>query len=486
MSTAGTASKLLGPAKPFILRTGRLLGIDLAALVGKQSKNTAPRMLADREFRREVIVSDIESLNGPIMAKAQGIIRVATVWESSKRLIWLSYAADKDPECEVLHIPRTRIFDRVFVHMFTEYAESIRQRALGESNLGMYYTGDFSSQRDRFREYCQGVMSFIRDQYDVDVWFLPKLTDAWITDLVMALKRTGRPIIVNDREGQMSPKRLEVYPNTVRRYVKDFEVDLICVQNEMQREFFERCGIDPSRITITGKPDADYWHRPDLWQSREQIDPRLREDRFVILFFSFGPRTYLDFYFGNDERTWDYLGTDYHEVLLNLLKKYPGKIQIVYKTSPKAARDRFSQYNRFLEEAATFADENSILNLGKQYSSLDLIRNADVVLGFQTTGLTEPMFTDKPIVFGAWGDFYEEIKDALLPYHKTGALIHVRSKEEMQKCLESLIEGRDEYRVTEVMKAIRKEFRETYYYNPDGNVSRRVLDEAKKLARQTR
>jgi glycosyltransferase involved in cell wall biosynthesis len=396
---------------------------------------------------------------------------------------WLTEAASQDPGCEVFHIPRS-IFGPVWRHLCWHYAESPKDTDFGESSLDVYYAPQYAESRQRFREYCADVMSYVRDRYGVDVWCLPKMNDDWIVDLIMSLKELGTPpVMVDDREGQMIPRRLEVYPSVLKNYIKDFEVDLLCTHNETHREFWIRSGHDPSKIALVGRPDTDYWSRPDTWKSRKQIHPQLADDKFLVLYFSFGRKSAINFYWGSDPGTWDSLGDDFHEVLLNLLKQYHGKIQIVYKSSAKEARDRYSKSNAFFaKEAKRFVDDGSLLPLGKQHKPHDLMRHADAIMGFQTSGLIEAMFTDTPIVYGAWGEFYHDIKDGLHPFHKTGALLYARSKEEMERYIRSLIEGEKQYAPTEEMLQLRKEFRERYYYNADGHVSQRVLDHAKRLS----
>ena len=112
--------------------------------------------------------------------------------------------------------------------------------------------------------------------------------------------------------------------------------------------------------------------------------------------------------------------------------------------------------------------------------------NTDITIGFQTSGLTEAMFLDKPIICGAWGDLYEDIKDTLLPFHKTDALTFVSSKEEMWEELDSLLKSLDSYVLTDDVAAARIAFRESFFHNPDGNVSRRLLGHVMTMAKGLR
>jgi len=459
------------------------LGLNKNPWMKRRIEKRYSRLITDAGFRRKMIKKSIMSFNGRVGPKQPGVTRIFSLWEENGRMIWLSYAASRDPECEVFHITRGDIFNGVFNQLLRQYVDLRSLGQVGEVNLDIYYSTEYSNQRKRFQDYCKDVMSFIRDYYQVDVWLLPKLNDDWIVDLIMAIKGLGKPLVVNDRESQISPKRMQVYPAILKKYIKDCEADLLCLNNEYHKEFFIRSGYDPAKLLLTGKPDTDYWHRKDLWKTRQQIDPRLSLDRFIIQFFSFGPQAYLNFYFGKETRTWYELAADYHDVLLEILKKYHDRVQLIYKTSTKEARDKYSQVNLFHQQAKKI-DDQCIVAIGGTVNSVELVRNVDVVLGFQTSGLTEAMFTDRPIVFGAWGEFYDDIKDWLLPYHKTEALLYAKSKDEMYDYLVSLIEGETKYQPTEAVLAARKAFYVRYFYNPDGTASQRILDAAKQLAKE--
>ncbi len=439
------------------------------------------RLVAYPAKRRSYVLKTVRDFNPRLIDdKPAGTVRAATIWEGVGRFAWLDHAND-DPALELVHLPRA-IVNPAWTYCLGDYLKASRgDGALGEYALDRYYQPRFAKAREAFREYCAGAIEDVRDAFGIDILIMPKLNDDWTIDFINAAKSLGLPVLVDDREGAITLKRLEVLPPRLRDLMT-IEFDLLCVHNEIHRELFVRAGLPADRIVVNGAPQTDYWHRPDLWKSREEIHPALRDDRFLLLFFSFGPRTYLNFYYGEEQRNWSDLGADFHEVLLELLMSHGDRIQIVNKSGGKPLRDQFPGREAFMKKAAPYMTPNNYLELDGTYNAFDLLSNADAVLGFQTSGMIEAMFRDVPIVYGAWGPFFEEIKDTLLPLHDCEGVVHAGSPSALRSNLEALITSDAPPMPSPSQKAAREELRERYFARADGNVSRRLLEHAKALA----
>jgi len=83
------------------------------------------------------------------------------------------------------------------------------------------------------------------------------------------------------------------------------------------------------------------------------------------------------------------------------------------------------------------------------------------------------MHTDKIIIYCAWSENYQKLKNELIrfdEYAQTGAILHARSPEELKQML-SL-----ERNKVVVNTAARKKIRELFTMNPDGMVARRFVE----------
>ena len=471
-----------------------LAGVDPTALANRVRKLPPVRTLQDRRtalrlvdpaYRKRTLETIVAAQNPEIeQPKKPGVLRIATIWEGSGRFGWLDHA-NKDSDCELIHLPRSFVNPawRLFLSEYLE--ESREEMRLGEYALERYFKAAFLEPRQKFRDYCALAMTEAIDAYELDCLIMPKLTDDWTIDFINAVQQVGLPVVVDDREGGVSPKRLEMVPAHLRALM-EVEFDLLVTHNEIQRELFLRSGLPANKILVNGAPQSDYWFRPETWQTRAEIHPQLRDDRFTIVFFSFGPRTYMNFYYGTETRDWNPLCRDYHDVILDVLRQYGDRVQIIYKFGGKPARDLFEGYADFKARAENYITPDNFIELDGTFNSLDLIRNADLILGFQTTGLIEAMFTDNPVVYGAWGPLFDDIHETLLPLDQDEALIYANSKEALAQSMHHLIESPDSFVCTDTMRTARVALRERYFARADGQVSRRLLDHAKDIAQRRR
>jgi len=441
------------------------------------------KLVKNNQARNHFIYELIKEFNPDLTSsKPAGTLRIGLLWDRRDRFKWLGYAND-DKNCEIVRM-RIAMFKPIWWHYLRDYLkDTVAEQNMGEYPLDTYFKAEYDKGKAVYHQYCKDVVSFIKETYNIDVFLLPKLNDDWAIEIVRAFRAAGVPLVIDDREGANTKKRLEIVPPRLRQlFDEGIDFDLLCAHNTAHKELFMKSGFDPDKIIINGAPESDYWSNPHLWPALKDIDPRLQSDKILVLIFAFGPRNFLHFYYGNEKRDWTQLGEDYHEVILQLLEKYGDRIQIAYKLGGQTARDRFNGYEAFAKKVAPYEESGAFVELRGSVNSFDLLVNADVTIGFQTSGLTEAMFLDKPIICGGWGDLYNEIKDTLLPFHTTKALTFVDSKERMWEVLDLLLENLDTFTLTDEMGAARKEFRESFFYNPDGNVSRRLLGYVKEVA----
>ena len=304
---------------------------------------------------------------------------------------------------------------------------------------------------------------------------MPKLNDDWIIDVIKGTKLTNTKVIVHDREYGITKKRMEIYPKHLIPIYDDIKVDLLCLTNSTHYKFFELCGFPKEMLKITGNPITDRWYKKSNSLSRKQISPLLSKKKLLIVFFAFGKYNYLNFFYKGEKRNWDQLGRDYHEILFNLLVKYGDKIQIVYKLGGKPARDTFEDFENFTLKLEEGNLRESLIVLNSKTSTTDLLKVSDCVIGFQTLGLIEAMFTEQPIFHGGWGKLYDDIKETLMPLHSSKGLNYFESKNSMLNAISKFIEEEKVSTQPEDKKIARKKDIEKMYYIADGQSSKRLI-----------
>ena len=135
-------------------------------------------------------------------------------------------------------------------------------------------------------------------------------------------------LIIDDRESAITNQRLLKVPPKLKGIGLEF--DIMTTHNKIHKDLFVKAGFPQSKICVNGAPQSDYWFKKTYWQKLSKLNSDLREDRIKILFFSFGERTYMNFYYGDEQRTWMPFIKEVNDVLIAILEKYHDKIQIIY------------------------------------------------------------------------------------------------------------------------------------------------------------
>jgi hypothetical protein len=123
------------------------------------------------------------------------------------------------------------------------------------------------------------------------------------------------------------------------------------------------------------------------------------------------------------------------QALLDLVAK--GKYRLLIKEHPQQGTRISSQLKQYIG-----ADDNlqkNVFILPIDCDTRQVIINADIVVGFQTTALYEAMLAGKIVIYTFWGSECESQKDKLLPFHTypEEVLLCARSPGELKNLMET-------------------------------------------------
>ncbi len=393
------------------------------------------------------------------------------IWED--RFKYLKTKLYKDKKINFIIIPRI-FFSPGFTFYLRKYINNKNDISLGEYNLDYYRSNEFLELRKNFRKYCHSINNLINSFVKIDLVIMPKCNDDWTIDYIKVLNESNIKLIIDDREGTITNQRLKIVP----KKLKDLELkfDLMTTHNSIHKSLFVRSGFLSSKIKVNGATQSDYWSNSTYWKNLNEIDKNLSENLLKILFFSFGKRTYMNFYYGEEKRTWLPLIKDVNDVLIDILDKFYGKIQILYKFSGKLKRDTSEDIYRLINNSQKYIKNKSLIFLDGSKSSFDLIRNCQAILGFQTSGMIEAMNTNKPIYYVGWGDLYKDIKDTILPLEDSNCLTVCQSKDQLYDSLCNLINNYENITLQNDQKYSRAKFVEKYFTKSNGLVSDRLAN----------
>ena len=356
------------------------------------------------------------------------------------------------------------IFDYIFRIYLNEYIKN-NKRTFSEYALDVYEK--YKRERKLYLEESTYIAKLLKEYLSSSTIILPKYNDDYTLELVQSFHDSGWVTIVYDREGTVTKRRLDHIPQIISRQAST--CDYILTYNETHKNFFEKVfslsSINSPEIIVMGNPASDEWFHDtgfDISNTKKQ-----KSGEKKILFFAFGEFSYVydtEYLRGKNE-VWRSLLQDIHDVFTDYLTENP-KHCLWYKRGPKGNRDYWPGSEKLLGIA------NACL-IPSNANSNQLIKDCDVVVAFQTTALIDAMHTDKVIIYCAWGDIYEELKNDLIDfeaYAQAGAILHARTPDEF-KYLLSL--DHSNYIVN---YSARKQIRELFTTNPDGNVAKRFAE----------
>ena len=132
-------------------------------------------------------------------------------------------------------------------------------------------------------------------------------------------------------------------------------------------------------------------------------------------------------------QTWAQLHQETLQALLDLVIK--GGYRLLIKEHPQQGTGLSEQLKKCMG-----TDKNlhkNVFIFPRLCDTRQLIINADIVVGFQTTALYEAMLAKKIVIYTFWGHEVESLKDHLLQFHTypKEAIFCARSPEDLKSII---------------------------------------------------
>jgi hypothetical protein len=272
----------------------------------------------------------------------------------------------------------------------------------------------------RYRRFLVSLFTVLRRFMRIDAMISGNFSYATERELAAAMEEIGVPFIALHKENLKTPGRVEFFERVYRERRGPFSGRKILVYNQIERDLQIRAGVaEASRIEIVGMPRLDRMH---AWRHGNMHTVQCNH----ILFFVFSSATGMprvvrkgetpgQVWFEEQEESDDgdislaKLSDGACRALLQVALDNPD-IDIVVKSKGR---------RRDLNETAGlfgFASEAELpLNMKIVHGGdvLDLIADAAVVCGFNSTALLEAAAAGKPVVM-PW--FAEAEAPEVLPY----------------------------------------------------------------------
>lgn len=294
-------------------------------------------------------------------------------------------------------------------------------------------------------------------------------------ELARAAEREHIPFIVMHKECLKSKGRLEFFKTVYQRRGR-FEGRKILVYNERERDLQVAAQVaSPGQVLVCGMSRLDRLHR---WRVRE--NKNRESEKTTLLALGFTPKTglpriprkgpdggqavfeYIDS--NHEELGWDNFFYNYNETLVKIARDNPDwEVQLKLKSRLRDAEPSI----QLMEELK--APDNLKVIVGGD--PLELIKNTDVVCGFNTTAILEGLAAGLPVVTPEFDEVIDlKMCDYAVSFGK--ATYRPDNSTSMYKTLTELLSHR-----TERTKTLSHNVKDELYKwvgNPDGRAGHRV------------
>jgi hypothetical protein len=285
---------------------------------------------------------------------------------------------------------------------------------------------------------------FMRFQFDVFV--VPSDVFFYVRSAPAACHRLGVPFFVAQKETTIAEHTMVEHAARIAEFAPPAH-DHMTVCSERHKEFWVRAGADPATITVTGQPRFDFY---------AQLPARPAGK--TVLFFSYHVDAYHPDELSSDEPVWARLHAETVSALSDLAAE---GWRVLVKPHPQ-------------QVPPSLPDGLELIDGGAD--TRELIADADVVVGFQTTALFEAMLARKPVVYTGWDPEAVRLEAAMIPFADWGTSITVaRDPSELAAAV------RGPGIVTEEMMRSRREIVSGFLGPVDGHASERTLEEIRRV-----
>ena len=272
----------------------------------------------------------------------------------------------------------------------------------------------FESCWSSYRRSIARFTRWISSAYRPNVVVLPSDSIFYLRPFIEQIRNLGVKVAVVQKETTISPMALASLGETARRFVP-FICDVTTVCSQRHRLFQIECGTPDGLIVVTGQPRFDAYEAPAPHRSPGAgALPHL-------LYLSYDDTAYLPLDSGC---SWQDLRRQTELVISDAARS--GRWRVTAKRHPQQPRSA-----DWLDPAVKVATQSA--------DTRQLLLEADVVVGFQTTALLEAAAARRSVLYAAWGPVFDAYQAQLIPYDKHPECVtHAAGPEQLAELL-----GRD-------------------------------------------
>lgn len=320
-------------------------------------------------------------------------------------------------------------FKRVSYQYFRDKATRYFPPAVFDG-FGEYHKPIYEEARRKWANVARRSLFELYLVYRFDIIISPSDTFFYIRDVIQAAKELGVPFVVVQRETVISPDTMSFFAEETGRLFP-FISDHMAVCSQRHKEFWLRAGARSDRIEVTGQPRFDFYKHPEQWVKLDQLGMPLNTGKPTILFFSYDLKATVPH--NQNPRNgspWSKMRRETEDALIRIAKKRGYNLLI--KPHPQQDVHDLTRLRARLMELSGRDWRKSVFLIEGEFDNRQLIVNADIIVGFQTTALLEALLAGKEVIYTFWTDEVRSLRDALIPYHRYSRILTcARSPEDL-------------------------------------------------------
>ena len=335
--------------------------------------------------------------------------------------------------------------------------------------LAPYETAE-PHRRAQYRQECELLYRRLADRVNPALFVSTSDIFYWLREFVVVAREHGVNNVVVDKEGTISPFNFDNQSVRIRDFAP-FISKHIFLWSERQREFWRRIGVADDDMTVIGQPRSDLLHR----EHRRAVDDYFPHPQPLITLFSYMANAYIPSDVARkDKLTWrvmrDATHAEFHRLAVQN-RNY----NFVIKTHPQQP-DLLDLRRKYRRDNLRVIGGSAVAN--------ELLQRSELIIGFQTTAVTEAMMLGKNVIYTYWDPLIVRFKNDLLPFHEASGIVVAKSAEQFRAVCERFFKGdlRD-FEFTAEQIAKRDEFVNGYFSQPDGHVCERFYDAVRRFVR---
>jgi hypothetical protein len=275
------------------------------------------------------------------------------------------------------------------------------------------YADDLRLSWARYEPKAVEFADWLLAAYRPTIFVAPNDSFFYLRPVIARLRASGVATAIVQKETTIAPYTMEVDSREIARCVPPL-VDVMTVCSERHREFQIRCGAPPESVIVTGQP------RFDVYATRAS-DARDPGTTPTLLYLSFDDLAYLP---ADAVRsgigTWAPMRKETERVIREVAES--GLWRVVAKVHPQ-------------QQALKDVLGSSVTRAPSDADTRELIREATLVVGFQTTALFEAALAGDRVVYAAWGETFERARPMLIPYEDYPGLVTIANSPEALRAL---------------------------------------------------